>query len=139
MTQGLMEEHAAPAGREDELLRRSFLRFLRAEGIRPTTIQRYDMSIRQFQGFACQMGFPRDVAGEHVAHFLAWRALWAAARLTGDEHLHDEELDHEFPGYAENYGASLRFWTMMAAPSMLTMKPARTTQGNQKAMPNWSW
>jgi len=72
MTQGLVEEGVAPASREDELLRRSFLRFLRAEGIRPTTIQRYDLSIRQFEAFARQMGFPKEVTGEHVAHFLAW-------------------------------------------------------------------
>ena len=87
MTQGLIEVHAAPASREDELLRRSFLRFLRAEGIRPTTIQRYDLSLRQFQAFARQMGFPREVTREHVAHFLAWRQEGHASNTTRNDYM----------------------------------------------------
>ncbi len=58
---------------EDEMLRKSFLRYLRAEGIAPTTIRRYDLTVREFQEFARAMGFPRVVTREHVTHFLAQR------------------------------------------------------------------
>jgi integrase/recombinase XerC len=87
MTQGLVEEGVAPASREDELLRRSFLRCLRAEGIRPMTTKRYDLSIRQFQTFAQQMGFPREVTAEHVAHFLAWRQEEHAANTARNDYM----------------------------------------------------
>ncbi len=58
---------------EYDLLRRSFVLMLRAEGKSASTIRRYDLSVREFQAFARDMGFPRELSREHVLHFLAWR------------------------------------------------------------------
>jgi site-specific recombinase XerD len=87
MTQGLVEEGVAPASREDHLLRRSFVRFLRAEGISPTTVQRYELSVRQFQEFAQRMGFPLQVTREHVAHFLEWRLQGHASNTARNDYM----------------------------------------------------
>jgi site-specific recombinase XerD len=87
MTQGLQEVGAAPARREDDLLRRSFVRFLRAEGISPTTVQRYELSVRQFQEFARDTGFPLQVTREHVAHFLEWRRQDHAANTARNDYM----------------------------------------------------
>jgi site-specific recombinase XerD len=87
MTQGLVEVRAAPARREDDLLRRSFIRFLRAEGISPTTVQRYELSVRQFQEFAHHMGFPLQVTREHVAHFLERRRQDHAANTARNDYM----------------------------------------------------
>jgi hypothetical protein len=53
--------------REDDLLRRSFVLMLKAEGKSPMTVRRYELSLRQYQAFAGEMGFPRQVKREHVA------------------------------------------------------------------------
>ncbi len=54
--------------REDDLLRRSFLLMLRAEGKSLTTIRRYELSVREFQDFARQMDFPGANARAMKAH-----------------------------------------------------------------------
>jgi integrase/recombinase XerC len=87
MTQGLVEEGVAPASREDEPLRRSFIRLLRAEGISPTRVQRYELSVRQFHQFAQRMEFPGQVTREHVTHFLGWRRQGHVSNTAGNDYI----------------------------------------------------
>lgn len=58
---------------EYDLLRRSFVLMLKAEGKASSTIRRYELSVREFQACARAMGFPPELTSEHVLHFLAWR------------------------------------------------------------------
>ncbi len=81
------ESEAKATESEDELLRKSFLRYLRAEGRSQTTIRRYDLTVRQFQGFSRQMGFPSAVTREHVAHFLSQRRDTKAANTVRNDHI----------------------------------------------------
>ena len=73
--------------REDDLLRRSFVLMLRAEGKSPVTVRRYELSVRQYQGFACKMGFPRQVTREHVSHFLSSRQSGHAANTARNDYM----------------------------------------------------
>jgi site-specific recombinase XerD len=71
--------------REGELLRKSFQLMLRAEGKSPMTVRRYELSVRQWQKFAKDMGFPSISTREHVSHFLSHRANgWAANTARND-------------------------------------------------------
>jgi len=77
----------APDRREDDLLRRSFVLMLKAEGKSPMTVRRYELSVRQYQDFARQMGFPRRPTREHVAHFLSSRGDCLAPNTTRNDYM----------------------------------------------------
>jgi site-specific recombinase XerD len=132
MTQGLVEVRAAPAGREDELLRRSFVRFLRAEGISPTTVQRYELSVRQFHEFAQRMGFPPQVTREHVIHFLEWRLQGHASNTARNDYM---ALSRHFKWLLE--GGEVRENPMlhMQRPPLQEHLPRPYTPDEIRAMP----
>jgi integrase/recombinase XerC len=92
--------------REDDLLRRGFVLMLKAEGKSPMTVRRYELSVRQYQEFAREIGFPTQVTREHVTHFLSVR---------GDAHA---------PNTARNdYMALVRFFRYLREEGEITTHP----------------
>ena len=73
--------------REDELLRKSFVLMLKAEGKSAMTVRRYELSVRQYQVFARQMGFPLQPTREHVSHFLSGRSEVRAANTARNDYM----------------------------------------------------